>query len=188
MQNNLLTVGDAKISTAQSKFGGSSMYFDGTGDYLLIPSNPVFAFGTGDFTVEGWIYPTSLPTYSTICSTRTNSGTTAGWNIGVTSAGALFLYSNSFQVTGASSAVVVNTWTYFDIVRSGTTLTAYINGVQSGSAGSDSNNYTFQTFWAGIIGGTNEPWFGYIDDLRITKGYARYTSNFTAPTSALITK
>ena len=187
MINNLETVGNAQVSTSVVKYGTGSLYFDGTGDYLVAPSNLVYAFGTGNFTVEGWINPTSLPDYCTICSTRTNVGTTEGWNIGVTSAGALFLYANSFQVTGASGAVVVNTWTHFAIVRDGTTLTAYINGVQSGSAGSDSNNYARETFWVGITGGVEQPWFGYIDDFRITKGLARYTATFTPPTTALPT-
>ena len=51
MQNNLTTVGDAKISTTQSKFGGSSIFFDGTGDYLFIPKTHSFLFGGGNFTI-----------------------------------------------------------------------------------------------------------------------------------------
>jgi hypothetical protein len=58
-KNNIQTVGDAKSNTAISKFG-SSMYFDGTGDYLTIKEDPIFRFGGGDFTIEGWIYPTSI--------------------------------------------------------------------------------------------------------------------------------
>jgi len=150
-------------------------------------SNSSFAFGTGDFTVEGWINPTSLPTYCTICSTRTSSGTTAGWNIGVSSSGQLFLYANGFMVTGASSGVRVGEWTHFAIVRSGTSLKAYVNGIQSGSTGSDSNDYTIQTFWTGATGGTSEPWFGYISNLRIIKGTALYTSTFTPSTTPLTT-
>jgi len=58
MMNNLETVGNAQISTTQSKFGGSSMYFDGTGDYLISRNNYGFEFGTSDFTVEMWIRTT----------------------------------------------------------------------------------------------------------------------------------
>ena len=58
--NNLETVGDAKISTAVSKFGGSSMFFDGTTDYLFTPHSPSIDIGGGDFTVECWIYSTNI--------------------------------------------------------------------------------------------------------------------------------
>jgi hypothetical protein len=163
---------------------GGSIYFDGS-SYLTMASNSSFAFGTGNFTVEGWINPTSLPTYCTICSTRTASGTTAGWNIGVSSSGQLFLYAENFKVSlgqNGVGGVLVNTWSHFAIVRSGTELKAYVNGIQSGPTGSDGNDYTIQTFWTGITGGTSEAWFGYISNLRILKGTALYTSTFTPPT------
>jgi len=54
-------VADAKISTAQSKFGGSAAYFDGTGDYLTVASNAAIAFGLGDFTIECWVNFSALP-------------------------------------------------------------------------------------------------------------------------------
>jgi hypothetical protein len=175
--------GSNGLSYSPSTNGGS-IYFDGS-SYLTMASNSSFAFGTGDFTVEGWIYPTSLPNYCTICSTRTSGGTSAGWNIGVSSSGQLFLYAENFKVNpgqGGLGGVLVNTWTHFAIVRSGTALKAYINGIQNGATGSDSNDYTIQTFWTGITGGTSEPWYGYISNLRILKGTALYTSTFTPPT------
>ena len=185
--NATITRTGTPIQGSVNPFGSNwSNYFNGS-SYLTMASNSSFAFGTGDFTVEGWINPTSLPTYCTICSTRTSSGTTAGWNIGVSSSGQLFLYANGFMVTGASSGVRVGEWTHFAIVRSGTSLKAYVNGIQSGSTGSDSNDYTIQTFWTGATGGTSEPWYGYISNLRIIKGTALYTSTFTPSTTLLTT-
>jgi hypothetical protein len=184
--NNVKNSGGVAVRTDIKNYGTNSWYFNGS-SYLTSISNPTFAFNTGNFTVEGWINPTSLPTYCTICSTRTASGTTAGWNIGVSSSGELFLYAENFKVTGASSGVLVNTWTHFAIVRSGTALKAYVNGIQSGSTTSDSNNYTLQTFWIGRTGGTSEPWYGYIQDFRVTNGIARYTTTFAPPTAPVPT-
>jgi hypothetical protein len=182
-------VGDAKISTTQSKFGGSSMYFDGTGDYLTVPANNVFATGTGDFTIEGWIYVTDLSAIRSICGTRTIADTTTGWNLAVLTDGSMQIYDNTgYAATGAGS-VVVNTWCNFAFVRQSNVIYSYINGIQRAST-ANTRNWTQNTFWVGVTGGdpTNGALFlGYIDDLRFTRGIARYTSNFTPPTQAFPT-
>jgi hypothetical protein len=188
MMNDLETVGNAQISTTQSKFGGASMYFDGTGDYLSAPASQNAAFGTGNFTIECWLYKNASTAYMTLCgnfqiaSENTfqilgdSTGTKIGWYNGAT---------NSFTVTGATT-LNTNTWYHIAFVRSGTTLTLYVNGTSDGSASltTDYNNTTRLFF----VGQTPElssgrDWNGYIDDLRITKGVARYTANFTPQTS-----
>jgi len=190
MINNLETVGDAKISTTQSKFGGSSIYFDGTGDYLTIPANNVFATGTGNFTIEGWIYVTDLSAIRSICGTRTIADTTTGWNLAVLTTGSMQIWDNTpYAPTGAGS-VVVNTWCHYAFVRQSNVLYSYINGIQKAST-AVTRNWTQSTFWVGVNGGdpsNGAPFVGYIDDLRLTRGYARYTGTFTAPTSAFLTK
>jgi hypothetical protein len=182
MINNIETVGDAKISTAQSKFGSSSMYFDGTGDYLSIPSSPSYSFGTGDFTVECWAYFISL-----------NPGNYApvfanSYLFYVGSGGGVLVFNGTADVaTGSNNDVVINTWTHLAYVRSGTTLKVYVNGVVKATAtvsGSiDTGSPNKIGYWSGSVYLN-----GYIDDLRVTKGYARYTANFTPPTSALLTQ
>jgi hypothetical protein len=159
-KNVLETVGNAQISTTQSKFGGSSIAFDGTGDYLVFPANPLYAFGTGDFTVEAWVYPTSN-----------------GWNWGILTNGSSQMYSNSAIANTGASTVPLNTWTHLAFVRTGGTIYGYVNGVQRGST-ANTENFTINTFWVGITGGTAEPFFGYIDDLRITR-FARYTGKIS---------
>jgi len=180
-------VGNAQISTAQSKFGGASIAFDGSGDYLSATPNACYAFGTGDFTVETWVYPTSFPSaYRTIAATRGPAGVVTGWSWSVASNGTFAFYTNGFAYSGtATGAVPLNAWTHVAMVRSNGSFQVYAGGVSNRPAGSVSitNDFTNQTLWIGAIGGTQDPFTGYIDDLRITKGVARYTSNFTPPTA-----
>ena len=202
MMNNLETVGDAKLSTAVNKFGGSSMAFDGTGDYLMAPQYLNFDFGTSDFTIEGWIYINSLPIddYKQIVSFGTSSSAQR-WILFIdtrTSQSAPYLRflslnsSNSviIDVPGAgSSGWSAGTWYHVAVTRSGNTFKLFRNGVQNGSTVTNSNSCpatasTGALYVGSDVGGGFGNWNGYIDDLRITKGYARYTSNFTAPTTA----
>jgi hypothetical protein len=80
----------------------------------------------------------------------------------------------------------VNTWYNFAFVRLNNVIYSYIDGIQKASTAC-SRDWTQNTFWVGATGGSSEPFLGYIDDLRFTRGIARYTSNFTAPTSAFPT-
>ena len=188
MSNDLETVGNAQISTTQSKFGGASMYFDGSGDYLFVPNtNLSFNFGTGDFTVEGWIYLSATPsTAGTIIDTR-SSDALSEYFICVTTSNKLdFIYSSS-RVTSATS-ISNTTWTHFAITRSSGTIRLFINGTLDANTASYSggiNAAATPAIGGGRAGGTSaiNGYYlnGYIDDLRITKGYARYTASFTAP-------
>jgi hypothetical protein len=191
MMTNLETVGNAQISTVQSKFGGSSMAFDGTGDYLKMPSSPQYSFGTGDFTVEAWVYltansATGVAAYLT--DFRAN-GSTSNFAIGFMGAAGvskMYAWANATDLN-ATTTVALNTWNHVAYVRSGSTVTAYLNGTANGTM---SNAYSQPSTGVAIASrytGTTEFINGYIDDLRITKGYARYTSNFTPPTTALPT-
>ncbi len=191
MSNDLETVGNAQISTTQSKWGGSSMYFDGTGDYLFVPNtNLAFNFGTGDFTVEGWIYLSATPsTNGTIIDTRSSDALSEYYIQVNTSSKLDFIYSSS-RVTSATS-ISNTTWTHFAITRSSGTIRLFINGTLDANTASYSsgiNAAATPAIGGGRSGGTSAIsgyyFNGYIDDLRITKGYARYTASFTAPTAA----
>ena len=186
-KNNLETVGDVKIRNNIVKYGNTSMYFDGTGDYLYIPSSINYGYGTGDFTIEFWLYlnSTGLQTIVSQLSTNPQVRPHIYYSSGVR------LYVNGADVI-TGGAVTVSTWTHIALSRSATSTRLFINGTQSGSTYTDSNNY-----------GTSSPLIiadygvpvtgsnmlnGYIDDLRVTRGVARYTANFTPPTSALSIK
>jgi hypothetical protein len=163
-------------SYSPSVFGGS-MYFDGSGDFLALPANNSFATGTGDFTIEGWIYVTDLSAIRCICGTRTTPDTTTGWNLAVLTNGSMQIYDNTgYAATGAGS-VAVNTWCHFAFVRQSNVFYSYINGTQRAST-ANTRNWTQNTFWIGANGGSTEPFAGYMSDIRFVKGQALYTSNF----------
>jgi hypothetical protein len=184
MMNDLETVGNAQISTTVKKYGTGSLYFDGTGDYLTGLSNPIYAVGTTNFTVEAWVYPTAFSAYRSVFDTRTTLSN-AGMVLGLanSSAGVWGLYKGAgVTVVQSSTNLTSNTWQHIAAVRSGSTVTLYLDGVSVGSA-TDAQDFSQQGC---NVGRTfdNYTWSGYIDDLRVTRGYARYTANFTPPTAA----
>lgn len=191
--NNVNTVGNADISTAVVKYGTGSLAFDGTGDYLNLPVNPTLSFGVADFTIEGWMNVASIDaTYRCIFSIGApvqiyaRSGTIECY-FDSDDSGSPYMV-NSLQ--GPASSITANTWHYFTVVRNGTTFTAYIDGVagtpDTGVTGAVATSANAAAI--GIYSGSNTlPFTGYLDDLRITKGLARYTSAFTPPTAALPT-
>ena len=187
--SNALTVtpsGNAQISTAQSKFGGASALFDGTGDFLTTASTSGVAFGTGQFTIELWLRLNSLSaSYRALVATRPNEGSFSdGFGLGCTAPGEIYMYDSAFRATSPSGTVTTNTWYHIALVRdTGSALRIYSNGnlVATGTA---TNNYTRTVMTIGANASSSEPLNGYIDDLRITKGIARYTANFTPPTAA----
>ena len=183
-------VGNAQISTTQSKFGGASIYLDGSGDYLQSPTSTDFILGTNDFTLEAWIYPLGFAgapnynNYGPIFEYRTANVSQVNVLLSFIGSSTLVFYvSGSARITG--SAISTNQWTHVALTRSSGITRMFINGIQSGSSYSDTNSYVSSVF---RIGGNiaGDAFFnGYIDDLRITKGVARYTSNFTPPTAQL---
>jgi hypothetical protein len=187
--NNNLTMtaaGNAQISTTQSKFGGASGYFDGNGDSVTASANNLFAFGTGDFTIEVWLY--SLDSGSTTQRGFFDTRTTqfgAGIMLRENGNGFLAFVSGATAIstsTGRSSS----TWQHIAVVRKGSALTLYINGVSSGTATTSANLTQNGLRISGFVDTQSSPYAynGYIDDLRVTKGVARYTANFTAPSAA----
>ena len=199
--NNLETVGNAQISTAQSKFGGASMYFDGNGDYCLGPTSPSFEFGSGDFTIEAWLYRTAdSGQYDSEIVGYGNPNTLNGWHFGLSgsSGGTANRIQLNLNYSGylviSSGTIPVNTWTHVAVTRSGTSFKVFINGNQDGSATSSATPTTTSSsrLYVGTgaydPGSVNRTITGYIDDLRITRGVARYVSSFSVPTAPFPTQ
>lgn len=186
MMNDLETVGNAQISTSVVKYGTGSLAFDGTGDYLKGAYNPWLALGTGDYTIELWINFNSVST-SVFVGDIDSSGN-GNWaffynsSVGVLR---LLMNNSAVQLSSSSWTPSTSTWYHIAICRASGTYRFFVNGTVTGS-GSDSTNITWGTnnYYVGSASDGGLQLNGYIDDLRITKGYARYTTTFTPPTSA----
>jgi len=187
MMNNLETVGSAQVSTSVKKYGTGSLSFNGTTDYLTEPYSPVMNFGTGNFTVEGWIYLNSLSnSYYTMAGTWT-SGSSDEWLIQISNANTI-RFLTSAGTSFYSATITTGTWYHIAGVRNNGTITLYVNGTSVGSySNTNSIGSASKTLYIGVQ--QTPIWYlnGYIDDFRITNGLARYTANFTPPTSALPT-
>ena len=173
----ITAVGDAKTTTSNKKFGTASATFDGTGDQITTPSNADFAFGTGDFTVEMWIYIVSWDNAALYQITTTGGfqfgreGTTTKW--GVAQGGVAWrVQSSTLPTTGV--------WHHVAATRSGTTTRVFLDGTIVAS-GTDTSNYVQGAL---VIG---DSFNGKIDELRVTNGFAWYTSNFTLATGPFLT-
>jgi len=189
--------GTAQISTLRSKFGASSLFLDGNSDYVDMGAHSSLDFGTGDFTVECWVYAeTTSAFYPGFL------GSVTGWSSGASS----HRYDNygqankfSLHLNGASpqdpflttsSTFSHDTWYHYAVTRSGNTWRMFINGALEVS-GTNSGSYNIglggmrvgQSSWDGAHGYFK----GNVDDIRLTKGIARYTSAFTPPTTAHLT-
>jgi hypothetical protein len=164
------------------------MKFDGTGDYLLLPDSVNLQIGSGDYTIEFWLYASSLASsFSGIVDTRTSGGVdTNGFTIYFATSQLRFRTNGSDILT--YSSFPTGTWTYVAITRSGSgsnNTKLFINGTQQAQA----TNTTSFTQTSRFVIGTTYPltgdfYNGYIQDLRITKGVAR---TITTPTAAFPT-
>lgn len=181
--------GNAQISTAQSKFGGASGYFDGSGDWLSVPHSSDFDFGSGDFTIEGWIYLNSVAANTHLIG-KYNSNPTSPFAIYQSGSGVAFYASSNgtaWDIMSALSCGLFSTgaWHHIAVTRSGNTFSAFKDGVLANFAYSSATLHA--NTGAVTIGSNNsgsEGYNGYLDDWRITKGVARYVANFTPPTAA----
>jgi hypothetical protein len=181
--------GDAKLSTAVKKFGSASLALDGNGDYAFVQSSLDFGYGTADFTIEFWIYRTVSGIIQILYDQRTSSATTYSPVVflNVTNQIAYTDGEGITKITG-STTVPLNAWSHVAVSRSGTSTRLFLNGVQEGSTYSDNRNYIATPVRIGSRWNDTGYFTGFIDDLRIVKGVAIYTANFTVPiTRALVT-
>jgi len=184
MMNDLETVGNAQISTSVYKYGTGSMYFDGTGDYLFTRTTPDLVLGTGDFTVEFWInLAANLVSFAKIIQMGTTGDAFTIETQSTTNVLTVTNFTSTVYIA-SSTALTNNTWIHVAATRASGTLRLFQDGTSVASA---ANTVNFTNSGNGIYIGSSSlgtAMNGYIDDLRITKGYARYTANFTPPTAA----
>lgn len=193
-QKTVTAYGDAHIETDQSKFGGASAYFDGSGDYLSAGTSTDYDFGSGDMTIELWFRSTAVNDSTTFLS---REWVGAPWSGGFTFQmrgdynGGMRVWMADYAtgsplMTGTTTTHGDGQWHHAAWTKEGNVHRLFLDGVLEATATTSAafsavskniNIGSDQTF-----GGRYFP--GYLDDIRITKGVARYTSNFTPPTEA----
>lgn len=179
--------GTPTTSTSQFKFGTASLNIPTDSKVDVTVSANEFDFGTGAFTVEFWMYSGSTANDQHIIG-NTDGANTGSWGIlysGGTHAFSMIGSGGSASFTLAP-ALSLNTWYHIAICRSGTSNRLFVDGTQNAATQTDSTNYAnaVTTYAIGRCTNNARPFVGNLDDVRVTKGVARYTSNFTAPTAA----
>ena len=193
-RNDLISVGTATITASTFKYGAGSIYIPGTGNYLQTTGTRYWIpTGLLTFTIEAWIYMTQLPTgatYPALIGDTIPTSNTMYWGFGPTPTGTLQFYwfSGSTNSVAGNTVMSTSTWNHVAISVNSSTIGLFVNGVNQTLTGT-----TTLTARAGTLnylaigqaygGGTNGQYYGYIDDLRITQGVARYSTgtNFTLP-------
>lgn len=185
-------IGNAQLDTAQTKFGTSSVLFDGAGDRSTIPASADWNFGVGNFTIDFWVRFNSTSGTQEFISQYIPPNFQDQWLIEI-SAGKLIIFSNvSNNVTAyytMTNTWSVNTgqWYHLAFVRSGSSIYIFIDGIsQALTAITAVGTSTFPNVATGTLNiGYKETGYvnGWMDEIRIQKGEAYWTSNFTPPSS-----
>jgi len=206
-RNVLETVGGAGITTLTKKYGTGSMYFDGVDDNVVIPYDEKFSLGTTDFTVEGWFNFANINTnyrMLVLLGDGANGGSVYhGWSLGyLGSEGSNQIIfkrydGTDYSYTTTGVTISANTWYHIAVSRYNSVLKIFVDGVSYHSSNVttsfnavNTNPLRIGLGYLGPAAGYGGPryWNGYIDDLRITRGVARYTANFTPPTGTFLVR
>lgn len=178
--------GTIQISTTKKIYGSGSIYKGTTGaNYLSVSSDTSLNMGTGDFTWECWVYPTALANWSFIL-TKSSDTSFLALSMGFMANGSLIINMGSADgVTPGTDlgSIKVNQWQHYAVTRQGTTCRVFIDGIKKFTWTNSSDLTNSIPFRVGYHENATA-FTGYIDDIRITKGVARYTEGFTLPTTA----
>ena len=203
MNGNILTSADARVLNTQYKYGNTttltsgSLYFDGTGDYMTMPYIPtLYDWWQADFTIEAWVYPVSLATWQFIDGALTSpnmignnaqGGTSSYWTFGPIANGTVKFsyYSGTAQSKSSTATISTGSWSHIAMSKTSSGITIFVNGTASTTTAVSGTPQSSATVNPLTIGRGNSVTInGYVDDLRITRGYARYVANFTVPSLA----
>jgi hypothetical protein len=173
-----------------------SVEIDGTGDYLSIPNTSDFRLGNSDFTVEGWAYLSAFGTNRTLFALFENATARRSYQLEVRTTGTVrfewwYDGSTANNIDSASGIISLGSWSHYAVVRNGSTITLYINGVSANSSNVGTNSFFENTTEPFLIGGNlqsavfSQSWQGFVSNFRLIKGTALYTSDFIPPTRKL---
>ncbi len=192
----IITAGDSKITTSVKKYGSGSLRFDGSGDYLQIPISSDLTLGIADFTIEFWCNFTEATASNTINRRILSHGTNASNRMQLVvensttrgnEIGSIFMSTNATNGASTNTAVNDGNWHHVAFARQSGVLRTFVNGVLKTTVNSSTNfNDSSTSYFIGAYAdGASGFYNGFLDDFRITKGVALYTSDFTSPTGPL---
>lgn len=186
--HNFTAAGNAQIDTAQFKFGAASGHFDGAGDYIYDASGSAdYAFGTGDFTIDFWLRTAASGVGQCLYDGRPSYTQGAHPTLFIDPSNKLNWWANGSSQIVSTTSVASGVWHHIGVARASGTTRLFLDGTQEGSSYSDATNYANPANrpYIGILGfdGSTYPLNGWLDEFRISKGIARWTANFTPPTS-----
>jgi hypothetical protein len=177
--------GSAQVSSLHNKFGGASILLDGTGDYITVPTTSEFAFASGTYSFECWIYATTVSVAQTVFDFRSAVPSSTGLTVSINSSNQLLVSNNSSTIIGAGGTISVNTWHHIAVTNAGTGLKLWLDGTQVGATYVSSVALgTTQPLSVGAAADGTSAFTGHIDEIRVSST-ARYTATFTSPSSAL---
>jgi hypothetical protein len=181
-------LGNTNVDTVVKKYGTGSAKFDGTGDALTIPTSADFAFGTGTFTIECWVRLNTLTGTQILFDFRNDGTTSSSYAPIITLISGTLNYQTVAGNRIVGTTLTTNTWYHVAVARSGTATKLFLDGTQVGSTYTDTNNYIQGPLTIGAQYNGSFSVNGYIDDIRVTKGLARYTTSpgSNLPASALV--
>lgn len=179
--------GDAKLNTAIRQFGTASLLLDGTGDFVSFASNNDFAFGTGDFTIEGFAYRIGGGIVQTIVDMRT-AATDISINVRLDTSNRFVLFVSGSIVIQGTTTVTDNTWVHWAISRVSGTTRLYVGGLQDGAGYADTNNYAARPFRLGSDYTAANGFNGQLDSVRVKNGVAVYSTvpTITVPSTEFV--
>lgn len=181
VNNTITTSGNPTISTADSKYGGASAYFGGS-DKLIVANSSNLDMTTGDWTLEAWLkFQGNFSVRRSIFS-KYSTGQGEWWFSLKEGTGNL-RFENGLIGHDFNAGIPFDQWAHVAFVRSGTVVTAYVDGVAIGTMTHNLRHYGSNLQIGGTGWNANWNWVGYMDDIRFTKGVARYTADFTPPDS-----
>jgi hypothetical protein len=185
VKGNIVTNNNVTFSDSIYKFGTHSAYFDGSTASLSIADSDDWDFGTGDFTIDFWVRVPNDQITAACCISIGHWTTGVTIHFGTLDSGYWNIYIKGSGYVPSRPILLVNTWYHVAIVRTGTTLKVFTNGVKSTSDDTDNSDITGLTgVTIGAYPAGQEKINGYLDEVRISKGIARWTSDFTPPINA----
>jgi len=194
--HTVTAVANAVTKTAEKKFGTASAYFDDNSSWLTVPDSDDWTMGSENFTIDCWVKPSVTDTHFPILgqwTSDTNYWRVIGNHIG----GGVHRWSYQVNIGSGSQITITDTgnittsWAHLAVVRNGNVQTLYVNGTSVGTPGAYTGSIddvaSLLYIGAVVQGSGMVDALGYIDELRISKGIARWTAAFTPPTSPYAT-